>query len=455
MHHAKKASSLLVTIFFSVALLLAGIRLMGYAIDFWNESIQLDFSAYYTAGQSLNAGLSPYENNVNYKPPIWDGFAYFKYSRFLYSPLIASLFQPLALISYRQAKFIWMVFTLACIFLSLVLTNKIFPVKNRIYILALLAFTCFYHPLITHLERGQIDAVTLLIISLVLFLLVRGGKNNECYAGILLALATLIKLYSLYLIPIIVLRKRWQVLKGLVYGAVLLFFISFLVPSSRVNLYEYAFFHFPRIANIGTFAQANELLADKKDIRSMLRDTPAGMDTVKDGRGYLLSSMEFNFDATLVEPILKAFEKRGIEASKTLTSIVLYLIVLGGIGLLEHFFIPAPNKDIHKYLYWFLSFVIVLLVSPLTWVMNLVWLLPLAVLVPSLYSESKNAKGIIAVGLILLGLMLAAIPNDQSGNFWISFLINPFGYKYIFAELFVLAGILTYLVERNPGGVSH
>lgn len=447
--------SLLLTVLFLFALLFSGLRLVGHAIDFWNESIQLDFSAYYTAGQSLNAGLSPYENNVDHKPPIWDGFAYFKYSRFLYPPLVASLFQPLALFSYRQAKFIWIIFTLLCIFLSLLITIRIFPPRNRIYILALIAFICFYHPLITHLERGQIDAVTLLIISLVIIQLVKGGKTNQIYAGILLALAVLIKIYSLYLIPIIMLRKHWHALKGFVYGAALLFVISLLVPSSRVNLYDYAFFHFPRIANIGEFARANELLANKKDIRVLLKDVPAGMDTVKDGRGYRLNSMEFNFDATLVEPVRKAFEKRGMEVSGTLISICLYLVFLAGIGLLEQFLIPAPHEDVQAYLYWFFPFVIVLLVSPLTWVMNLVWLLPLAVLIPSLFSEASNIKGIVSICLIVAGLLLAAIPEFQTNNSWVGFAINPFGYKYVVAEAFVLAGILTWLLEGKSGRVSN
>jgi hypothetical protein len=250
-------------------------------------------------------------------------------------------------------------------------------------------------------------------------------------------------------------RKRWHVLKGFAYGAALLFFISILVPSSRVNLYDYAFFHFPRIANIGKFAQYNELLADKKDIRGVLKDVPAGMDTVKDGRGYLLNSMEFNFDATLVEPVRKAFEKRGMEVSGTLISIALYLAFLGGIGLLEHFFIPAPPKDVHAYLYWFFPFVIVLLVSPLTWVMNLVWLLPLGVLIPSLYSESPNIKGIASIGLIAAGLLLAAVPDYQTDYSWISFVTNPFGYKYVVAEAFVLAGTLTWLFKGNTNVIPH
>jgi hypothetical protein len=455
MRPTKKAMLLLLTVLFLVALLFPGLRLAGYAIDFWNESIQLDFSAYYTAGQSLNAGLSPYENNVDHKPPIWDGFAYFKYSRFLYPPLVASLFQPLALFSYRQAKLIWIILILICVSLSLLVTIRSFPPRNRIYLLALIAFTCLYHPLITHLERGQIDAVTLLIISLVIIQLVKGGKTNQIYAGILLALAVLIKLYSLYLIPIIMLRKHWHVLKGFVFGVALLFVISLLVPSSRVNLYDYAFFHFPRIANIGEYAQANELLADKKDIRVALKDIPIGMDTVKDGCGYRLNSMEFNFDATLVEPIRKAFEKRGMEVSGTLMSICLYLVFLAGIGLLEYFLISTPQKDIQAYLYWFFPFVIVLLVSPLTWVMNLVWFLPLAVLVPSLYSESQGIKGMISIGLIVAGLMLAAIPDFPNSNFWVDVATNPFGYKYVVAEAFILAGILTWLVKGKSGRASN
>jgi hypothetical protein len=136
-------------------------------------------------------------------------------------------------------------------------------------------------------------------------------------------------------------------------------------------------------------------------------------------------------------------------------SICLYLVFLAGIGLLEYFLISTPQKDIQAYLYWFFPFVIVLLVSPLTWVMNLVWLLPLAVLIPSLFSESPNIKGIVSISLIVAGLLLAAIPEFQTNNSWVGLAINPFGYKYVVAEAFVLAGILTWLVKGKSGRASN
>ena len=57
----------------ALILLVTTIRLIGYIVRFIGESLQMDFAAFYTAGEALNAGLSPYRTHLQVEPPIWDG----------------------------------------------------------------------------------------------------------------------------------------------------------------------------------------------------------------------------------------------------------------------------------------------------------------------------------------------------------------------------------------------
>jgi len=96
--------------FFLLLLFLAAlIRLLLYVWQFSQETLQMDFAAFYTAGESLIAGMSPYDNLVINEPPLWDGVARSVSSRFFYPPLTATLLTPLAALTYPQAKLAWLV----------------------------------------------------------------------------------------------------------------------------------------------------------------------------------------------------------------------------------------------------------------------------------------------------------------------------------------------------------
>ena len=73
---------------------------------FAGRSLQQDFAAYWIAGTARRLGLDPYVNHVGSAaaPNLWDGLALFRHSRFLYLPLVADLFRPLASVRYAAAK---------------------------------------------------------------------------------------------------------------------------------------------------------------------------------------------------------------------------------------------------------------------------------------------------------------------------------------------------------------
>jgi len=97
---------ILLRIILLLLFLVSAINLWYKIIEFSNNSVQMDFTAYYTAGKSLNYGQSPYVNHIRENWNLWDGIATYKQSRFLYAPLVANMFQPVAKIPYHSAKYL-------------------------------------------------------------------------------------------------------------------------------------------------------------------------------------------------------------------------------------------------------------------------------------------------------------------------------------------------------------
>jgi len=117
---------ILLTSILSLILVLSVFRIVNYTILFSEQSLQMDFTAYYAAGKSLNNGLSPYINHITTRWDLWDGVASFKHSRFLYPPLVANMFQPIATLTFIKAKYIWNFFNLLCFAICLLLLLKLF-----------------------------------------------------------------------------------------------------------------------------------------------------------------------------------------------------------------------------------------------------------------------------------------------------------------------------------------
>src|SRR5262245_4159262 len=114
--------------------------------------VQQDFVAYWVAGSVRRLGLNPYVNHAvpGVTPTLWDG-GVFHHSRFLYPPLAAELFRPLAALPYRVAK---VVFTSALVG-AWIATAALLARGRRGSTPVLIAGALFF-PLYLNLERGQI-----------------------------------------------------------------------------------------------------------------------------------------------------------------------------------------------------------------------------------------------------------------------------------------------------------
>lgn len=430
----------------AAALLIAAlVRLAGFVVRFGAESVQSDFAAFYTAGEASALGLSPYRTHAEHEPPVWDGVDTYRHSRFLYPPLVATLFRPLAALPYSVAKRLWMVVSLACLAYALAATLRAVGAHpGTTALLALGVFVAFSHPLLTLLERGQIDSVTLALIVAAARPLIQEGRERLA-SGVLLAAATLLKLNVVYVIPFLALRKRWRVLAGYALGGVALGIVSLIANGPRV-LADYVTRELPRIAAYGENGTSDMLLPTDQ-LERLRAGRPPGR-TVKDGREYAVESFGFVANASLARVVSA---RTGGHRLASATSAAILVVLCGILFLVERRQRGRPRDPVRELVHWQVILTTILLAGPLTWAMNVVWLLPAAVILLHWDRLTHPVEAPALVGLAL-GLLLAAVPDHHTLTVLAPYGLRLLTWKYVLAELVVLGSLLVLLRSLDGRG---
>ena len=437
-------------------LLISLVRFLSYMNYFSQKSLQIDFSAYYTAGQSLNNGLSIYENNIIHDPLIWDGVAFCKYSRFLYAPLVGTFFRPLAHLPYRVAKYIWMFFNLLLILLAMIIAADIIKIEKSVQnYLAIGIFLLLFHPLLIYFERGQIDVVTLVLIIFA-FKLMFGGNKQRFIAGTLIAVATLIKLNCLYLVPFLLIKRKWFVIYGIGAGLITLLLLSSLFNGPG-NTMDYFMKELPRIAKYGEELPKSMWLPTTVVKR---QSTTPRNQASKDGVTYQLTAFQFVANASLTRELSSLTNKHNQNLSRSIISLVLISVFI--ILILVHYRKAKErsmqNSPSQEFLFWQSILIIVLLTSPLTWVMNTVWLLPIIVILIKMFPLLHSKKQAIYFCLCAVGLIIAALPEHLSFSLTIPYGISFINYKYLISQIILviaLIGMHSSMILNSTGQNSR
>jgi hypothetical protein len=447
----------------SVLFGLSFIRVVAFLDYFGHSSLQMDFSAFYTAGESLNQGLSPYDNYVTQSNPIWDGVDRFTHSRYLYPPLVATIFQPIATLSYYYAKHLWMLISLACLFIALLISYRVvfadaYTTYGFIVQCVVGIFTCLYYPLLSFLERGQIDSITLLLLVIGMSIMI--NDHRSLWPGVLFAIATLLKLHIVYIVPFLILRKQWMAVAGYITCGILLSVITLALNGSALSM-SYIFKDLPRIARYGE-GGTETMKVSEQAVQKVLKGVPSGL-TFKDGRAYRASDFEFSTNATLVRvKIADAIRAIGyslrINMSVTNVSAVLFSIFFATVGIWGSVLgLQSQRQDPpSEFGYWLMILIIILLCAPLTWVMNTIWLLPAVILFLYRYLELRSttergrARHVLLLCLGTTGLLIAMIP-DQKGFQMLWPTVGQWAdHKYVVAECLVVTGLFGYWAYECP-----
>ncbi len=166
----------------------------------------VDFNCFYLWGLAARQGLNPYVTSLQ---PLADSthLDIAGMDRADYPPTFILCFESFALLRPRAAYLAWTalnVAALAGVLFILLGETSALSARSRI-VLACLGI--FYFPVTFHFYWAQVQIVLLLLLVLANRWLMRG---REMFAGFALAFAGLLKVFPLYLLAYLLLKRRWR-----------------------------------------------------------------------------------------------------------------------------------------------------------------------------------------------------------------------------------------------------
>ncbi len=415
---------------------------VSLAILFAHGSAQMDFDQFYTAGRAVRAGLDPYQNNYFTRPRVWDGVTTARTTGFIYTPFAAWLFASLAALPYAEVKLLWSLAQSPLLLLAGVGATLWIGrgTRTRIFGISLLfLWAALFFPLWFEIERGQIDVVLLLgFIAAGLLcdapLSARYSRWGPIIAGMLLAATAFVKLHMLFLLPLLLLRGRWRTAIAAALTLPLIWGLQTLLLPGLTH--AYATQDLPRIAHYGAQPPPGTPLSS---IHMPVNGTwlIQGISYEPQAQGLLSGSHPVN--ASLARALLSLFPG----ASYTLLSLAVVAVLLGLIVIcVPSRVYRALAPGVESFTFWLAGLCVVLLAAPLTWTMNLVWLL---CAIPLLLVWPRRSAWL----LLLVGLLLATAP-DATVVSVLSVLPMPlaaplFALKYVLSVLLVFIACLLQL----------
>ena len=212
---------------------------VGYAVAIgpYLKGRGRDFEAFYHAAADMLAGRDIYDPSNG---------------RYIYPPLVAFLFQPLAWLSMPKAAVIWLaIVTVALAALALLVVDELFGrlglrdstnlgagensaerQKTVFWAVALLGSVLTSKAIYAEIWLGQTDVFLLLAFVLAL----RWLDRRPVLAGIALGLAANVKYLSLIFLPYFLIRRRWRSAAATVVAFVAGLFIPALSTGLQRNL---------------------------------------------------------------------------------------------------------------------------------------------------------------------------------------------------------------------------
>ena len=179
-----------------------------YAIKGLNESFDharatgtvggIDFKAYYIAADMLRAGKDFYDVEQQAQEVQARGLP-LNESYYIYPPLLAILFVPLTALPIQLAAQAWFFLNMALYGACLVIVTRALHLHRHRAILPLLWILAFlFPPALFTLYKGQVNIVVLFLLSLLYYACTLG---RAVFAGVTLALASMIKVVPVLLLP--------------------------------------------------------------------------------------------------------------------------------------------------------------------------------------------------------------------------------------------------------------
>jgi len=364
------------------------------------------------------------------------------------------LFSGLSRLSYARAKALWTVLTLlavaAAAFLAQALVDPRATARKR---WCFAAIVLGFHPLLTLLERGQVEGLVLLLVVASLATLVL--RKAEWAGGALFALAILLKLHLLLAAPLLFYRSR-RALVGLAAGGAALLGSAVLLEGTT-HVADYFGRQLPIIARFGEAGPLEARIPAERI--AALRGSLTPGEVALDGRTWRLEMLEFTINASLVRtPIGRAAwdacRALGLRMAPGHVGLVLFGIGIGLYVPLRRFLAKrdSPQAPLSAFRTGLAAITWAQLVAPMGWSMGTVLLLPAAPLALRAPAAPWSRSARVGSWLILAGLACAAVPDPAIRALVPASAASLLGSEYLVAQILVLVGLL---VQGDGGsGVS-
>jgi hypothetical protein len=174
-----------------------------------------DFGTYLLASRLLQASPADLYNDAYLKSLVSEEGPRLAYE-YVYPPFVAGALRPLASLPYHQAVAAWLVLNGLCLVGGL--AGLLFLTGcpgGQVGALAALALLLLFTPAQEAILLGQVSPILLLLTALALLLVDRSeAPMHDLTGGILLGVATLIKVFPALLLLHSLVRGRWRVVLG-------------------------------------------------------------------------------------------------------------------------------------------------------------------------------------------------------------------------------------------------
>jgi hypothetical protein len=194
-------------------------------VGFWPT----DLPSYHYASLALRHGLDPYVP-TNLVAPVKE--IVFPY---IYPPLLAILWTPLTFLPLEDVFALWQIVSLLALVASLVLCVRLARPASpaaRAAALVTALLLPFGLPAFVVAHHGAVSGV---FVFLLLFFFDRLQRGRERTAGVVLAIACGIKVLPVVLLPYLALKRRWRALIAAVATGAILLGLSILVVGWRIH----------------------------------------------------------------------------------------------------------------------------------------------------------------------------------------------------------------------------
>jgi Glycosyltransferase family 87 len=209
-----------------LVLLCAGVAMhLGIAIaQAASRMHEWDFSHYYVAAFAMRTGLNPYAMDLR---PLGRQIGLAGIARATDTPFFLLCFEPITWLGPAGAYWVWFAINAVSLALAMFLILRAVarpnshghttPGLNRRELISLCAIVLIYPPLSNHIFFAQMQILVLLLLVVAMRFL-EGARDRT--AGIVLAVATLLKVFPIVMVGYLIVCRRWRGLEWMGIGLV-------------------------------------------------------------------------------------------------------------------------------------------------------------------------------------------------------------------------------------------